>query len=103
MRRQWFLNSIFPAGMPYTRVILLTMAGILLTLFIATIKNAIFFKRGNMGFFKTDQKKKLKKEYDKMTKQAMQLQRDGNIQKYSVLMTEAEEILKKIESLPPND
>ena len=51
------------------------------------------------GFFKTDPKKKLDKEYKKKLTEAMNAQRSGNIQEYSRLSAEAEKIREQMESM----
>lgn len=49
------------------------------------------------GMFKKDPAKKLEKEYKKKLEEAMQLQRNGDIQGYALKMEEAEKIAKSIE------
>lgn len=51
------------------------------------------------GLFKKDPAKKLEKEYDALLKKGMDLQRGGDIKGYAKVMAEAEEVMKKIESL----
>lgn len=51
------------------------------------------------GFLKKDPIKNLEKEYAKLSEQAMQLQRKGDIKGYSELTSEAEAILTKIDKL----
>ncbi|WP_415888653.1 DUF6435 family protein [Neptuniibacter sp. SY11_33] len=53
------------------------------------------------SFLKSNPEKKLKKEYNAKLEQAMQAQRNGDIEKYSFLIREAEELygqLKKLEN-----
>lgn len=45
-----------------------------------------------------NKKKKAQKAYEAKMKEAMKAQRSGDIQRYAELMTEAEELLKQIES-----
>jgi hypothetical protein len=53
---------------------------------------------GNMfKFLKSDPIKKLEKEYSRLMEQAVEAQRNGNIELYSRLSFESEEILKKID------
>ena len=49
--------------------------------------------------FKKDPTKKLKKEFDKKTQEAMQLQRNGKIQEYAKAIAEADKIRQEIEAL----
>jgi len=49
------------------------------------------------GFFKTNPKEKLEKEYAKKLEEAMLAQRSGNIELYSSLSYEADLLLKQIE------
>jgi hypothetical protein len=51
------------------------------------------------GLFKKDPLKELEKEYQKILERAMDAQRNGNIELYSTLSFEAEEIAKKIDAL----
>lgn len=51
------------------------------------------------GLFKNDPIKKLQKEYEKKMEQAVQRQRNGDIDGYSTLSQEADEIAKKIDEL----
>jgi hypothetical protein len=51
------------------------------------------------GFFKKDPLKKLKKEYAELTEQAMHLQRNGDIEAYSKVMSQAEAVYKQIQEL----
>lgn len=51
------------------------------------------------GLFKSDPTKKLRKQYDKLSTDAMLAQRKGDIKTYSLLTAEAEQLWTKIESL----
>ena len=51
------------------------------------------------GLFKGDPIKKLEKKYQQLSEEAMNAQRNGNIELYSQLTFQAEEILKEIDSL----
>ena len=51
------------------------------------------------SFFKKDPLKALNKQYLQKLEEAMQAQRNGDIRTYSMLTSEAEDILKKIEAL----
>ena len=51
------------------------------------------------NFFKSDPAKKLRKQYDKLSTEAMQAQRKGDIKSYSLKTAEAEQIWSEIESL----
>ena len=51
------------------------------------------------SFFKKDPLKELNKQYLQKLEEAMHAQRNGDIRSYSMLTSEAEDILKKIESL----
>lgn len=51
------------------------------------------------SFFKKDPLKALNKQYLQKLEEAMHAQRNGDIRSYSMLTNEAEEILKKIETL----
>lgn len=51
------------------------------------------------GIFKKDPLKKLEKEYEDLLVQARDTQRSGDIKGYARLMSQSEELLKKIESL----
>lgn len=51
------------------------------------------------GIFKSDPIKKLEKQYADKLEQAMNRQRNGDIEGYANLSFEAEEILKKIDKL----
>lgn len=48
------------------------------------------------GLFKNDPKKKLRKQYEKLMEEAMQLQRGGDIKGYAKKMAEAETISKQL-------
>lgn len=50
------------------------------------------------SFFKKDPLKALNKQYLQKLEEAMQAQRNGDIRSYSMLTSEAEDILKKIEA-----
>ncbi len=54
------------------------------------------------GLFKIDPVKKLQQEYQKKMEQARDRQRSGDIKGYAHLVAEAEEIIKKMESLKKN-
>lgn len=51
------------------------------------------------SFFKKDPFKALNKQYLQKLEEAMHAQRNGDIRSYSMLTSEAEDILKKIEAL----
>lgn len=51
------------------------------------------------SIFKSDPVKKLNKAYGAKLEQAMLAQRNGNIEGYSILTQEAEEILKQLKQL----
>jgi Family of unknown function (DUF6435) len=51
------------------------------------------------SFFKKDSLKELNKQYLQKLEEAMHAQRNGDIRSYSMLTSEAEDILKKIEVL----
>ena len=51
------------------------------------------------SFFKNNSVKKLKKRHSMLCEQAMQAQRRGDIQTYSLLTAEAEEIFEQIKTL----
>lgn len=51
------------------------------------------------GLFKQDPLQKLEKEYEKTMEQAVQAQRNGNIDLFSKLSQDADNILKKIDEL----
>lgn len=51
------------------------------------------------SFFKKDPLKELNKKYLQKLEEAMHAQRNGDIRSYSMLTSEAEDILKKIELL----
>lgn len=51
------------------------------------------------NLFKKDPLKKLEQQYERLLKEAMQLQRGGDIQGYARKMAEAEEVQKEMEAL----
>jgi len=51
------------------------------------------------SLFKKDPAKKLQKSYEAKLEQAMHAQRNGDIESYSMISTEAETIRQKIETL----
>lgn len=51
------------------------------------------------SIFKSDPIKKLEKKYQQLSEDAMNAQRNGNIELYSQLTFQAEEVLKEIDSL----
>jgi len=51
------------------------------------------------GFFKKDPIKKLQKKHEVLMKEAMQIQRTGNLRLYADKIAEAEEVQKEIENL----
>jgi hypothetical protein len=51
------------------------------------------------GFLKSDPIKKLEKKYSQLMEKAVEAQRNGNIELYSKLSFESEEVLKEIEIL----
>ncbi|MBT3146978.1 MULTISPECIES: DUF6435 family protein [Neptunomonas] len=51
------------------------------------------------SFFKSNPSKKLRKQHDEKLEDAMNAQRNGDIQGYAMLTKEAEEIWAKIEEL----
>jgi hypothetical protein len=51
------------------------------------------------SFFKKDPLKELNKQYLQKLEEAMHAQRNGDIRSYSMLTSEAEDILKKMEAL----
>ena len=51
------------------------------------------------SFLKKDPRKQLNKQYLQKLEEAMHAQRNGDIRLYSMLTSEAEDILKKIEAL----
>ncbi|MFX3675514.1 MAG: DUF6435 family protein [bacterium] len=51
------------------------------------------------SFLKKDPKKQLELEYEKLMKQAVEAQRNGNIELYAQLTFKSEEVLKKIDTL----
>lgn len=50
-----------------------------------------------------DPKKKLEKKYQKLLEDALNAQRNGNIELYSELSSEADKVLKEIEGLEKKD
>ncbi len=52
-----------------------------------------------LSMFKPNPGKKLRKQYSAKLEQAMHAQRKGDIESYSELTYEAEELLKKIQAL----
>jgi N-acetylglucosamine kinase-like BadF-type ATPase len=52
-----------------------------------------------LSFLKPDPKKRLQKEYEKLTTQAFQAQRNGDIRGYSLLTEEAEKVKAKLEAV----
>ena len=51
------------------------------------------------GLFKSDPTKKLEKEYAKLLEEAMNAQRNGNIELYGELSQKADNILKEIDEI----
>ncbi|MCP4915084.1 MAG: Lacal_2735 family protein [Oligoflexia bacterium] len=51
------------------------------------------------GIFKSDPVKKLRKEFEKLSEEAMHAQRNGNIELYAKLTQQADNIYKEIEKL----
>ena len=51
------------------------------------------------SFFRSDPTQKLKKQYHEKLKNAMKMQRNGNIRRYSELTEEAETLKEKIEEI----
>jgi len=51
------------------------------------------------NLFKSDPKKKLEKEYRILLEKAVDAQRNGKIDLYAQLSSDADKVLKKIESL----
>lgn len=51
------------------------------------------------GLGKKDPTEKLKKQYEKLLAEALQRQRNGDIEGYSRLSQQAEEVLKQIDAL----
>lgn len=51
------------------------------------------------GFLKGDPIKKLQKEYEKISEQAMHAQRNGNIELFAKLSQQADEIGKEIDQI----
>ena len=54
------------------------------------------------GLFKKDPTRKMRKQYDKMLEEAMQIQRSGDIKGYAAKMAEAEALMQEIEALEKN-
>jgi putative heme iron utilization protein len=52
-----------------------------------------------LGFFKKDPKKKLQEEFNRKLTEAMEAQRNGNIELYAKLSAESEEILREMEKI----
>ncbi len=52
-----------------------------------------------LGWLKSDPVKKLKAEHAKLLERGVEAQRNGKIELYGQLMTEAEELWKKIDAL----
>jgi len=51
------------------------------------------------GFLKKDPKKELQTQYEKLLKDGMLAQRNGDIKTYSMLTAEAEKVFSKIKQL----
>ena len=51
------------------------------------------------GIFKANPAKKLQKEYELLMKKAVDAQRNGNIELYAKLSTQADKIAKKLDEL----
>tara|TARA_R110002072_G_scaffold534_6_gene4048 strand:+ start:223741 stop:223932 length:192 start_codon:yes stop_codon:yes gene_type:complete len=51
------------------------------------------------GLFKKDPTAKLRKEFEQLSEKAMNAQRNGNIELFAKLTSEADEIYKKIENI----
>ncbi len=51
------------------------------------------------GFLSSKPEEKLQKEYERLLKEAVDAQRNGDIKKYSELHFEADKILKEIDKL----
>lgn len=51
------------------------------------------------GFLKSDPTKKLQKEFEKISEEAMRYQQNGNIEKFAQLSQKADEIAKEIDRL----
>ena len=54
------------------------------------------------SLFKKDPKKELQKEYEALMKQAIDAQRSGDIEGYSNLSAQAEDVAKKLDELAQN-
>ena len=52
-----------------------------------------------LSWFKSDPLKALKKDYARLTEEAMQAQRRGDIEGYSELMSQANQVYEKIQKL----
>lgn len=55
------------------------------------------------GLFKSDPTKKLQKEYEVLMKKAVDAQRNGNIELYAKLSTQADNISKQLDELEKKD
>lgn len=53
------------------------------------------------GLFKKDPAKQLRQQYEKLLEEARDLQRKGDIKGFAQKSAEADEVLKKLESLLP--
>jgi molybdenum-dependent DNA-binding transcriptional regulator ModE len=51
------------------------------------------------GLFKSDPIKKMRKEFSKLSEEAMQAQRNGNIELYGELTKKADDLMDQIEKL----
>jgi len=51
------------------------------------------------GFLKKDPKKELQTQYEKLLKEGMLAQRNGDIKTYSMLTAEAEKVFNKIKQI----
>lgn len=52
------------------------------------------------GLFKSNPKKKMRKEYEALLEKAMHAQRNGDIRSYAMITAEAEALWEKIAKLP---
>jgi len=52
-----------------------------------------------LGFFKSNPEKKLQTEYERLLKEAMQFQRNGDIMSYSTKTAEAEKVYEEIQAI----
>ena len=52
-----------------------------------------------MWFWKTDPQKTLQKEYDKLTEEAMILQRNGKIPEFAKKTAQANKVLEELQAL----